>query len=143
VVLFAAIGAFGLRELSDDGGRDRLGPLGLGMGALAITAGVGIAAWGAIWLRRVLTPLPMPVERGTLVQTGAYHWVRHPIYCGLMLAAFGWSLATASPEAFGCSLALVVLFDLKSRREEVWLVGRYPDYADYRRRTRRFVPWLY
>jgi protein-S-isoprenylcysteine O-methyltransferase Ste14 len=39
---------------------------------------------------------------------------------------------------------LAVLFDLKARREEAWLIERFPEYADYRARTpRRFVPWLY
>jgi protein-S-isoprenylcysteine O-methyltransferase Ste14 len=33
--------------------------------------------------------------------------------------------------------------DLKSRREEAWLVERYPAYAEYRARTARFVAGLY
>src|SRR6266540_1831336 len=39
---------------------------------------------------------------------------------------------------------LAVLFDLKARREEAWLIERIPEYEAYRARTpRRFVPWLY
>ena len=39
---------------------------------------------------------------------------------------------------------LALLFDLKARREEAWLMERFPKYAAYRARTpRRFVPWLY
>jgi protein-S-isoprenylcysteine O-methyltransferase Ste14 len=33
-------------------------------------------------------------------------------------------------------------FELKSRREEVWLVERYPGYVAYRERTRRLIPWI-
>ena len=42
-------------------------------------------------------------------------------------------------------LALLVLawFDLEARREEAWLAARHPDYAAYRTRTRKFVPFLY
>jgi protein-S-isoprenylcysteine O-methyltransferase Ste14 len=38
---------------------------------------------------------------------------------------------------------LLAFFDLKSRREEAWLVKRFPEYAAYQRRTRRLIPWLY
>ncbi len=40
-------------------------------------------------------------------------------------------------------LALFGFFDLKSRREEAWLAERFPGYADYRARTKRFIPWAY
>ena len=38
---------------------------------------------------------------------------------------------------------LVVFFDIKSRREEAWLAARFPAYADYRRRVRKLIPFIY
>jgi protein-S-isoprenylcysteine O-methyltransferase Ste14 len=38
------------------------------------------------------------------------------------------------------SVLLLVVVWLKSIREEAWLVERYPEYAEYRSRTRRFFP---
>ena len=38
---------------------------------------------------------------------------------------------------------LAIWLDLKSRREEGWLRGRYPEYEAYRQRTRRFIPGAY
>jgi protein-S-isoprenylcysteine O-methyltransferase Ste14 len=36
---------------------------------------------------------------------------------------------------------LALLIDLKARREETWLIERFPEYALYQARTpRRFVP---
>jgi protein-S-isoprenylcysteine O-methyltransferase Ste14 len=55
----------------------------------------------------------------------------------------GWGLATASPVALAGAAVLVGFFDLKSRREEVWLEEQYAGYDDYRRRTRRLLPWIY
>jgi protein-S-isoprenylcysteine O-methyltransferase Ste14 len=37
---------------------------------------------------------------------------------------------------------IALFFRLKSMREEVWLEERFPGYATYRRRTRRFIPWI-
>lgn len=55
----------------------------------------------------------------------------------------GWGLVAASSLTLAGAILLAVFFDLKSRREEIWLVERYSDYAAYRSRTRRLLPWLY
>ena len=69
--------------------------------------------------------------------------VRHPIYGGLVLGAIGWGLAMAAPLAIAAGALLGVFFDLKSRREEAWLTGRYAEYPAYRARTRKLLPWIY
>jgi protein-S-isoprenylcysteine O-methyltransferase Ste14 len=40
-------------------------------------------------------------------------------------------------------LLLLVFFDIKSRREEAWLLARFPAYRDYRRRVRKLMPFIY
>ena len=60
-----------------------------------------------------------------------------------VLAAAGWGLLTASPVALVGAAVLFAFFDLKSRREEAWLVATYPGYRRYRSRTRRLLPFLY
>jgi len=89
-----------------------------------------------------MTPLPRPRQDGALVETGVYALVRHPIYGGLILAALGWAMVRASIVAVILAAALAAFFRLKSSREERWLEMRYPDYAAYRARTRRFIPWI-
>jgi len=38
---------------------------------------------------------------------------------------------------------LLVFFHLKSRREERWLVERYPEYADYQKRVKKIIPFIW
>ena len=38
---------------------------------------------------------------------------------------------------------LAVVLDLKSRREEIWLRERFPEYKAYAARTRKFIPGIY
>ncbi len=108
---------------------------------------VGAAAmlWqGLRMLAGGLTPLPRPPLDARLVAEGIYGTIRHPLYGGLLLGALGWSLAMASAPALACTLLLAVFFDLKARREEVWLEEQLPEYAHYRQRVpRRLIPWLY
>jgi len=77
------------------------------------------------------------------VEAGPYRFVRHPIYGGLVLAGIAVALIRASLPVALLTLALAVVLDVKRRREEAWLVDRYPGYADYRARTRALIPFLY
>jgi protein-S-isoprenylcysteine O-methyltransferase Ste14 len=140
IVLFVAIAVSGTLGPAWSGA-PRVASLALGV--LLAVAGVLLAARGVLDLNDNLTPFPRPITDGHLVDTGAYGLVRHPIYGGLITAAFGWGLATASPAAILGAAILLGFFDLKSRREEVWLAERYREYGAYRTRTRRLLPWIY
>lgn len=141
LVLLAAVAAAGIFLGPDWSGAPRFAAAIAG-GAL-LAAGIGLAVMGVRDLDASLSPLPRPRDDGTLVEHGVYRRVRHPIYFGVGASAFGWGLLTASGVALLLALALILLLDLKARREEAWLMERYPAYADYARRTRRFVPGIY
>ncbi len=108
---------------------------------IALGAVLGLAA--GLRLGRNLTALPVPVAEGRLVTDGLYARARHPIYGGLLLLALGWSAWHASWGTLAATAALWAWFELKVRFEERALHERYPDYAAYQSRTRRFVPFLY
>jgi protein-S-isoprenylcysteine O-methyltransferase Ste14 len=112
-------------------------------GGVLIAGGALLAVRGARDLRTAFTPLPRPRAGAQLVDAGAYRLVRHPMYGGIVLAAIGWGLVTASLVAIGLALVLLLFFRLKSAREEAWLVEAYPGYDAYRRRTRRMIPLVY
>ncbi len=114
------------------------------VGAVLIALGLGLVVVGGIQLGAALTPFPQPRRQGELAAAGIYRHARHPMYGGGILVAAGWSLIFASIVGGALTLVLVALFELKSRREEALLVRHYPDYADYRRLTkRRFVPFVF
>lgn len=112
-------------------------------GAVLLIAGVALAVMGAASLGDNLTPYPKPRDGARLVTSGAYAIVRHPIYTALVAIAFGWGLASRRLPTIAAAFALLILFDLKSRREERWLVERFPEYAEYQRRVRKLIPFLY
>lgn len=117
------------------------------IGALAggalFLAGTLLTATGAINLGKNLTPLPDPKEHATLIVSGAFRFVRHPIYSGITFMAFGWGLWLNSWLTSGYALLLFAFFDIKSRREERLLEGRFPEYADYRKSVRKLIPFIY
>jgi len=139
-ILFVAVIATGFAGPAWAGTTRALGALA---GLALIAGGVALIAGGILGLRRQLTAFPRPVDDGQLIEDGAFGLVRHPMYGGGVLFAFGWGILMASVPTLVCAVALALLFDLKSRREEAWLDQRFPTYADYRRRTPRLLPWVY
>ena len=110
----------------------------LGAPLVAIGAWVGLAA-----LRmhgRKLTPLPEPNPALGLQRTGVYAVIRHPMYTGLLLSAFGLAILLQKPLAIVGATAMTAFFNLKAREEERRLQRNYPEYADYQRATGRFLP---
>ncbi|MCS7060752.1 MAG: isoprenylcysteine carboxylmethyltransferase family protein [Anaerolineae bacterium] len=113
------------------------------IGIVLAAPAAALVIGGILSLGRNLTPLPAPVEDGALVDQGLYCIVRHPIYSGIIFAAVAWALMCGSVLGLFLSIPVFVFFDLKSRREEAWLAEKYPAYADYRRRVRKLIPFLY
>ncbi len=121
-----------------------------GVRLVAILAGLALGGLGALlalagllWLGDNLSVLPHPKDGARLVQTGAYGVVRHPIYSGLIIGATGWALLNASVVTLVYAALLFVFFDAKSRREERYLLAEFPDYATYRQRVRKLIPFIY
>jgi protein-S-isoprenylcysteine O-methyltransferase Ste14 len=117
--------------------------IGAGIGFVLILIGGSIALSGVITLGRNLTAVPYPKEDASMVDSGAYRIVRHPIYSGIICGSLGWALLLNSLIALLLVVFLFILFDLKSRPEEEWLGEKYPEYADYQKRVRRLIPYLY
>ena len=110
------------------------------LGGALLALGVGIAVWGARSLGPSLTPGTEPLPGAPLATAGAYGFVRHPIYLGVVLALTGYTVAWSN-WTLGLVVGLIaaVYFDAKARVEERWLLRRYPAYASYMRQVSRRV----
>ena len=117
--------------------------LGFIAGSVMILLGFLLALAGVLGLGSNLTAVPYPKDNATLVETGPYHIVRHPIYCGLIFMALGWGLLVHGWLTIVYAAILFIFFDIKSRREEQWLREKYSGYAAYQKRVRKLIPFVY
>lgn len=141
VILLAGLAASALVGLEWP---DGLQAAAYAAGGALIALGLLLVVAGGIQLGSSLTPFPAPRPGSELETAGLYRRARHPMYGGGMLVAIGWSIMFATVVGAALTGALVVLFELKARREEAWLVEHYPGYAEYRHGTRRrFLPFVY
>ncbi len=113
------------------------------LGAFLVAFGLGFAARGMLDLGPSLSPFPHPRRRATLVRTGTFAYVRHPIYGGVIIAALGWALWRTSGLHLLLAAVLAVYLDAKGRHEETLLLKRFPEYAAYRTRTKRLIPRIF
>jgi protein-S-isoprenylcysteine O-methyltransferase Ste14 len=114
------------------------------VGLVLMIAGGALAIAGLLGLgKENLTALPYPRDESTLVVSGPYRLVRNPIYSGLILAAMGWALWANGWLTLCYALLLFAFFDVKSRREERWLVEKFPEYPAYQKRVKKLIPWVY
>jgi protein-S-isoprenylcysteine O-methyltransferase Ste14 len=82
----------------------------------------------------------MPSARDTLIQTGMYAHVRHPIHTGTFLEFAGlFLLIPTQTVALACALGIVWLL-VQTKFEEFDLLQRLPAYHEYMRRVPRFLP---
>ena len=109
---------------------------------LALIAG-SLLVWMFRTLGRNLTDTVVTRKQHTLVTTGPYRWVRHPMYASAALAIVGNSLVAANWYLFVVGCLALLLLVIRTRKEEQNLIARFgDDYRNYMQRTGRFVPRL-
>ena len=84
-------------------------------------------------------------ERGqTVVSTGPYKYVRHPLYAGFVLFALGAALLLGSWYGVLGGLLLILMVAWRAVHEERMLFRELSGYEAYMKRVRyRFIPYLW
>jgi len=81
------------------------------------------------------------IPEQALVTRGIYRYIRHPIYAGDLFLIFGLQLALNSWLVL-MAIPLFAIVFRQTSAEEIVLSRAFPNYKDYCRRTKRFVPFL-
>lgn len=84
-------------------------------------------------------------ERGhTVVSTGPYHYVRHPMYAGFLLFMIGTPLLLGSWYGVLLGLAFMLVIARRAVLEERTLQKELPGYADYMAKVKyRLIPYVW
>jgi protein-S-isoprenylcysteine O-methyltransferase Ste14 len=130
---------------SRSGGRLWPDNLTLDWGFFALaTAGFAFCWWARLHLGRLWSGFVTLKEGHSIVDTGPYGLVRHPIYAGVMVAALATALITASPIALVGAMMVAIGFSMTARIEEGFLRRELgaDAYDSYARRVGMLVPRL-
>ncbi len=124
-------------------GRFLLPDLGV-IGYALLFAGLGLDIVGRLTLGRFYSETAGMRPGGELVTHGIYKFIRHPIYLGTLLFSFSAPLILRSLLGLLTMTALVPMLILRIRLEEKVLAARFgQEFAEYARRTKRLIPFVY
>ena len=110
------------------------------VGLACVIGGPFISLWGIMHLGR---SFGVYVAVRTVVLTGPYRWVRHPMYLGWVVICIGVALANFSAAYFLLTSAHMALLLYRARLEESHLAEHSVEYRDYKNRTGFIFPKLW
>jgi protein-S-isoprenylcysteine O-methyltransferase Ste14 len=107
-------------------------------------AGLLFTWWARIHLGRLWSDWVTKKAGHHVVDTGPYRLVRHPIYLGLILAAFATAIEKGTSFALLGAGIMTLAFYTKARREERFLRAELgaDAYAAYARKTAMLLPFV-
>jgi protein-S-isoprenylcysteine O-methyltransferase Ste14 len=113
------------------------------LGLPMAVSGLALFGWMFRHLGLNVTSTSMPRAKATLVTTGPYRWIRHPMYTAALLLVIAATLLTANLVVAVGGLGMFILMAARSRLEEQRLVEKFgAAYRTYQRQTGRFLPRL-
>jgi len=115
-----------------------------GIIGLALTiAGCAFAGWARFILGRNWSGIATVKEGHELIVTGPYALTRHPIYTGLLTAAFGAAFAVMEVRCILGMVVILLALAMKMSQEEKLMMQTFPvAYSRYRERVKALVPGL-
>ena len=108
---------------------------------LIITAVPGLIAMYSFRFRfNIFAEIP---ESHKLNTSGIYKYVRHPMYTSVILMTLLWVWNDFSLMRFIIWIILLIDMIFKLKLEERLLTVAYPEYEEYIKKTKMFIPYLY
>lgn len=119
--------------------------LHLTLGVIVFFSGLALRLWSVRILGRLFTFEIGIRPEHRIIEEGPYRFIRHPSYTGYLLILAGISVAYSSWFLFLTTFLSAVGFLLvRIRQEEKMLLSHFgPAYAEYIKRTKRLIPFLY
>ncbi len=111
---------------------------------LLLIASIGLVVHGFHFLREIGKPKGRIENTTNLVVKGAYQYIRHPLYSSLLL--LGWGVFFKGPSILTGILVMTASVSLIATAiaEEAENLSKFgSDYAQYQKRTKRFIPFLF
>jgi protein-S-isoprenylcysteine O-methyltransferase Ste14 len=78
-----------------------------------------------------------------LIEKGPYEIIRHPIYAGILLFMFGSLQMQLTMWRFLAFILLLATILLKMTYEENVMHDKVPEYASYKKKTHKLIPYIF
>jgi len=113
------------------------------IGGLLILASLALHIWSRVHLQHYYAERVEVQPEHKVIDTGPYKLVRHPVITSFFGIATGLFLINPALTTLAALLYTLWDFTRAAKQEEELLSKTLPGYADYARRTPRFLPGLW
>ncbi|MGA7836548.1 MAG: isoprenylcysteine carboxylmethyltransferase family protein [Ignavibacteriaceae bacterium] len=103
---------------------------------------VALNIWARISFQKGQFSINAEPKNATLLATGPYRFIRHPMYSAALLLIWSSILGHLSIINFVIGLISTGVSAIRIVTEERFLKAQYPDYAEYSQKTRRVIPFI-
>ena len=106
--------------------------------------GLIVASWAIFEMQKSkINIAPTPRKGATLVDTGIYKWIRHPMYTSLLMVFIPMVIENYTIINLAIFLFFAINLILKLEYEETLLVKFFPNYQEYQQRSFKVIPLIY
>ena len=114
-------------------------------GILVLYAGIIFRGYSVWTLGRYFTVTVEIKESHRIIKTGPYAYIRHPAYTGSILSLLGMQIGARSLIGLFTVIPIIILmYGYRINMEEKALLDSLgKEYADYKKRTKKLVPFIY
>lgn len=81
-------------------------------------------------------------ENASLITTGAYRYIRHPMYFSVLVMMLGVVVSKPTLLSLFIYVLLVVTLFLKAQKEEILWMECSCEYRNYRQQTKKIIPFV-
>lgn len=82
-------------------------------------------------------------EGHSLVNSGPYKFIRHPMYFFMILVALGSGLLISNFLIILYTPVIAILYYLRLKKEEELLINTFPQYRQYIKKTKMLIPLVF
>jgi protein-S-isoprenylcysteine O-methyltransferase Ste14 len=111
-------------------------------GAFVCVAGLAIAIWARWTLGRNWSSNVQFKEGHQLIRKGPYRFVRHPIYTGILVMCSAQAIQFGRLHFWLGFVIIGIGLWIKLKQEERVMLKHFPEYSEYRKQVKAFVPFV-
>jgi len=110
---------------------------------ISFASALSILIWTSLHNRPGNFNIVPEIKEGCVfIQTGPYHFIRHPMYSSAILIAISALLYSFALWKLGPLGVLVFVLYIKAKREEGFWCKKKSEYKDYKKKTKMFIPFV-
>jgi len=111
---------------------------------LIIFAGILLGILAILEMRHSKLNVSPDIKEGaTIIKSGPYKWIRHPMYLAVLTVMLAVTLADPNPARWILIIVLTINLLIKMHHEERLLVNALNGYETYQKSTKKILPFIY